>query len=88
MREVMPGYVKYYYKDGVLPTLIKSAFENYNMFILYSAEYCRQKRPKFYEQKSQIYLRFYSAINDQSKNLYHILPQVTMPTMKRHLKVD
>ena len=70
MREVMPGYVKYYYKDGVLPTLIKSAFENYNMFILYSAEYCRQKRPKFYMQKSQIYLRFYSAINPRTYTIY------------------
>ena len=31
IRAVMPGYVKYYYKDGVLPTHTKSAFKEYTI---------------------------------------------------------
>ena len=31
MRAVMPGYVNYYYKDGVAPTHCKHAFTNYNV---------------------------------------------------------
>ena len=31
MRAVMPGYVKYYYKDGILPSHTKSAFSEYKV---------------------------------------------------------
>ena len=36
MRAVMPGYVKYYYKDGVLPTHTKPAFREYNIMTVQS----------------------------------------------------
>jgi hypothetical protein len=31
MRAVMPGYVKYYYKDGTLPSHTKAAFSEYKV---------------------------------------------------------
>ena len=33
---VMPGYVKYHYKNGFLPTHTKSAFKNYSILIVQS----------------------------------------------------
>ena len=36
MRAVMPGYVRYYYKDGILPTHTKPAFKEYNIMTVQS----------------------------------------------------
>ena len=36
MRSVIPGFVNYYYKDGLLPTHTKSAFNEYNVLTVYN----------------------------------------------------
>ncbi len=35
MRAVMPGFVRYYYKDGELPTGTKSSFEKYGILTVH-----------------------------------------------------
>ena len=36
MRSIMPGYVNYFYKDGVIPTSTKSSFNEYKILTVHS----------------------------------------------------
>ena len=78
----MPGYVKYYYKDGVLPTQSKSAFKNHNILTMRTIV---AKNALIFKSKI---LRFTSDMPRSNRKLisiYQILPQAKMPPMKHHL---